>query len=259
MSSRSPTEALHDSAPLFVFLQLTPAQRALIRQQTGIDVAALPVESRGDVVRCTFGGLTLRVKRGVFAPTTTTERLFDLVREAASGHRHPVIVDVGTGCGALALATAAAFPDATVLATEISDVALACARQNRARLALHNVTILGGSLLSRLPRRLRGKVAVIAANIPYVPPSMNDVVKTAFPVGTAVGTGADGLDLVRELARAAREFLVDGGALVLQMAGFQLTTFTEELRALGYRVPTSDKSLPNGPAVVWVRWQGKAS
>jgi release factor glutamine methyltransferase len=249
----------HDAAPLFVSLQLTPAQRALIRQQTGVDVTALPVESRADFVRCTFGGLTLRVKRGVFAPTATTERLFDLVREGASSHRHPVIVDVGTGCGALALATSATFPNATVLATEISDVALACARRNRTRLGLPNVTVLGGSLLSPLPRRLRGTVAVIAANIPYVPPSMADIVKTAFPVGTAVGTGADGLDLVRELARGARDFLVDGGALVLQMAGFQLSAFADELRALGYQVPTSNVPVPNGAAVVWVRWPGTRS
>ena len=245
-----------DQAPLFVPLQLTPEQQDLIRQRTGITLATLPVESHALVVSCRFGGVTLRVRRGVFMPSATTERLFELVREAASGRRRPVIVDVGTGCGAVALATAAALPGASLFATEISDLAVRCARRNRVRLGLRNVTILSGSLLSPLPRRLRGGVAVIAANIPYVPPGLSDVVMHAFPAGTAVGMGADGLDLVRELARTAREFLVENGALVLQLASFQWPSFSEELRALGYEVPLPQQPLPRAPVAVWVRWPG---
>ena len=245
-----------DHSPLFVPLQLTPEQRELIRQRTGLTLATLPVEADVAVVRCRFAGITLRVNRGVFTPSATTERLFELVREAVSGRRRPIIVDVGTGCGAVALALATALPRASIFATEISQIALACTRRNRARLQLRNVTVRGGSLLSPLPRRLRGEVSVIAANVPYVPPRLSEALEHSFPVGTAIGQGTDGLDLVRELARGARDFLVAGGSLVLQLAGFQWEPFSDELRALGYEVPRMDQPPPNTAVAGRIHWPG---
>jgi release factor glutamine methyltransferase len=245
-----------DQSPLFVPLQLTAEQRELIRQRTGITIATLPFAADVPLVKCRFGGITLRVNRGVFTPSAATERLFELVREAVTGRRRPIIVDVGTGCGAVALALAAALPHASLFATEISDIALACARRNRDRLGLRNVSVRGGSLLSPLPRRLLGKVSAIAANIPYVPPGLSDAVRHAFPEGTAIGKGSDGLDLVRELVRDAREFLVAGGSLGLQLAGFQWAPFAVELRDLGYDVPTWREPLPNAPVVGIIRWAG---
>lgn len=245
-----------DQSPLFVPLQLTPEQRELIRQRTGLTIATLPVEADVAVLRCRFAGITLRVNRGVFTPSAITERLFDLVREAVIGQRRPVIVDVGTGCGAVALALAAALPRASIFATEISETALACARRNRDRLQLRNVTVRGGSLLSPLPHRILGRVSVIAANVPYVPPHLSEAFRHSFPAGTAIGPGADGLDLVRALARSARDFLLPGGSLVLQLAGHQWEPFSEELRALGYDVPRTDQSLPNAPVAGCARWSG---
>lgn len=246
-----------DHPSLFVPLQLTPEQRELIRQRTGLTIATLPVEADVAVVRCRFAGITLRVNRGVFTPSATTERLFELVREAVIGQRRPVIVDVGTGCGAVALALAAALPRASIFATEISETALACARRNRDRLRLHNVTVRGGSLLSPLPRRIRGKVSAIAANVPYVPPRLTEALGHTFPAGTAIGFGADGLDLVREVARSARNYLVPGGSLVLQLAGYQWEPFSDELRALGYEVTRTDQPAPNAPVARRVHWSGR--
>ena len=151
---------------------------------------------------------------------------------------------------------AAALPSASLFATEISDIALGCARRNRRRLGLSNVTIRGGSLLSPLPRRLRGNVNVIAANLPYVPPGLSDVVRRTFPAGTAIGQGSDGLDLVRALATSAREFLVPDGSLVLQLAGLQWEPFADELRGLGYEVNIPQQPLPNAPVAGRLRWRG---
>jgi len=250
------TQAMDQSSPLFVPLQLTPEQRELIRQRTGITIAMLPFEASVPVVRRRFAGITLRINRGVFTPSATTERLFELVIDSVAGRRRPVIVDVGTGCGAVALALAAALPRATIIASEISEAALACARRNRDRLGLRNVTIRGGSLLSPLPRRLRGKVSAIAGNIPYVPPGLSEAVRQSFPAGTAIGPGGDGLDLVRELARSARDFLLPDGALVLQLAGFQWEPFTAELRDLGYDVPRALETPTNTPVVAAMRLPG---
>jgi release factor glutamine methyltransferase len=245
-----------DHSPLFVPLQLTPEQRELIRQRTGITIATLPFEATVSVVRRRFAGITLRIDRGVFTPSATTERLFELVADSVAGRRRPVIVDVGTGCGAVALALAAALPRASIIASEISETALACARRNRDRLGLRNVTIRGGSLLSPLPRRLRGRVSAIAANIPYVPPGLSEAVKHSFPPGTAIGPGTDGLDLVRELARNARDFLIPGGALVLQLAGFQWQPFSAELRDLGYGISRPVQPPPNAPVVAAIHYPG---
>src|SRR6185503_10628132 len=215
---------------LLLAIPLTAEQRAQIERQTGISTAVLPYESTAAVVRCRFGGITLRVARGVFAPLPGTERMLAAARELVGDeHGAPSIVDVGTGCGAVALALAAALPRASIVATDISELAIRCARRNRTRLGLHNVSFRCGSLVAPLPRRLRGTVDVIVANIPYVPPRLRDQIGEAFPVGTALGTEEDGLGLVRALATEARAFLVGGGSLVLQLASYQWVDFRTEL------------------------------
>ena len=247
-----------DSPRLLVAVELTPEQRALILQKTGLQLGVVPFESDADVIRCQFGGITLRVTRGVFAPAPATRRLFDVVREAAAPYRRPIVVDVGTGCGAVALALAAAIPRAEVVAIDLSEPAVACARRNRDRLRLRNVSVRRGSLVAPVPDRLRGKVAVIAGNLPYIPPEFSEAALATFPAGTAVGLGPDGLDLQRQLAVAARDFLVPGGSLVLQMTDFQWPAFTPELRSLGYDEPVLRDPLPQRPVVGRARWTGWA-
>lgn len=185
--------------------------------------------------------------RGVFVPTAATERLLAAGIAAAANFRNPVLVDVGTGCGAVALAAARDLPHAVVYATEISDVALRAARRNRTTLSVRNVRFVRGSLLSALPRRLRGGVNVIVANVPYVPPRLTDAFAAICPIDTAIGVGSDGLGLVRDLASAARDFLVPGGSVVLPLAGFQWSGFADELVALGYGTPTFAPSDGEGP------------
>jgi release factor glutamine methyltransferase len=223
--------------PLTFLLQLTDEQRRQIQEQTGKAFAALPIKTRASSIRVQFAGLTLRVARGVFVPASVTERLLDSALSAAPPERNPAIVEVGTGCGAIALALASARPDARIHASDISEVALRCARQNRKELAVGNVHFCLGSLLAPIPARLKRQVATIVANVPYVPPSYAGALNHFYPDGTAIGMGADGLGLVRELAGQARHFLAPGGSLVLQLAGFQWKGFTEELRAFGYDTP----------------------
>jgi release factor glutamine methyltransferase len=243
-------------APLLVSLQLTPEQQELIRERTGLTLRTLPYESAAAVARYRFAGIELRVNRGVFSPSPATERAVGLVLEVARGYSHPLVVEVGTGCGAVALAVAAALPDASVIATEISKTAVECARRNRDRLRLRNVSFRCGSLLAPVPKRLRGKISVIVANLPYIPPDLRDSAEGFFPAGTAIGLGEDGLDLVRDVAKGAGEFLQPGGSLVLQLAGFQWTQFGEELRGLGYEVPPTSVAIANAPTAHRVFWPG---
>jgi release factor glutamine methyltransferase len=243
-------------APLLVSLQLTPEQQELIRERIGVTVPALPYESSASVARYPFAGLELRVNRGVFSPSHASERAVKLAVDAAADDPHPQIIEVGTGCGAISLAIAVALPASSVIATEISETAIRCARLNRDRLRLRNVMFRRGSLLSPVPQRLRGQASVIVANLPYIPPRFRDSAGGFFPPGTAMGVGDDGLELVRQTARDARKLLRTGGTLVLQLAGFQWEQFIHELRTLGYAVQPLGTHSPNAPAVEKVVWPG---
>jgi len=79
-----------------------------------------------------------------------------------------------------------------------------------------------------------------------------------FPEGTALGLGTDGLDLQRELASAARDFLVPGGSLVLQLVDFQWPAFTRDLRKLGYDEPVLRDPQVRRPVVGRIRWPGRS-
>ena len=244
------------AAPLWVQLELTEDQQRQIRRQTGIAITTIVFESAARSIRVSFGGLALRVPKGVFVPTLATEHTLSLALKAAKQWRAPVVIDVGTGCGAVALSIAKSIRSSTVYGTDISDVAVRSARRNRARLSVPNAQFRLGSLLAPLPKRLEGAVNLIVANAPYVPPEMSDAIGDTFPEGTAIGQGADGLDLIREIARNARRFLVDRGCLVLQLADFQWPTFSKELEALGYSKPRLSRS-GTGPVAGSLVWKHK--
>ena len=115
-----------------------------------------------------FGPLDLLVDGRALIPRPETERLWEeavaSLREAGPG---TVIVDLGTGSGALALALKHSFPEAQVYGTDVSEAALTLAKQNAARTGLE-VTFLHGDLFEPLPKRLMGRVDLIVSNPPYV-------------------------------------------------------------------------------------------
>ncbi len=114
-----------------------------------------------------FRRLVLRVRPGVFVPRPETEILVQVVLDALAGLEAPVVVDVATGSGAVALALKDERRDARVLATDLSPEAVALARENADRLHL-DVTVAKGDLIDPLPRELRGGLDAAIANLPYV-------------------------------------------------------------------------------------------
>ncbi|HJW64682.1 MAG TPA: HemK/PrmC family methyltransferase, partial [Actinomycetes bacterium] len=151
-----------------------------------------------------FGRLRLRVGPGVFVPRPETEGLAD--RAAARLHAagpSPVAVDVCAGSGAIACFLAAEVPGARVLATELDPGALAWAAGNAER---YGVELLAGDLDAPLPPELAGRVAVLCANVPYVPSAaiatLPSDVRDHEP-RLALDGGPDGLDVLRRLAPRA--------------------------------------------------------
>jgi release factor glutamine methyltransferase len=162
-----------------------------------------------------FRRLTLEVRPGVFVPRPETEVLVGAALEALGPAEDPVVVDVGTGTGAIALAIKDERPDAEVFATDISPEAVELARRNAARLGL-DVRVLQGDLLSPLPEELRGWVDLVISNPPYVTPAeyedLPEDVK-ADPELALVG----GPEIYERLAAESLRWLRDGGILAVEI------------------------------------------
>lgn len=149
---------------------------------------------------------------------------------AASG---PVVVDVGTGSGAVALALKHGRRELRVLAIDRSPEALAVAADNAARLDLE-VEFLEGDLLAPLPATVRPDV--IVANLPYIPTAeiAGLMPEVRSEPHSALDGGRDGLELIRRLIRQAAERLQPGGALLLEHGEGQAPAIEELLRAAGF-------------------------
>jgi release factor glutamine methyltransferase len=115
-----------------------------------------------------FRGLELEVGAGCLVPRPETEVTAErAIAHARDGSRRPTVVDVGTGCGAIALSLAAEVPEARIFATEAMGAARGWALRNLARTGLR-CTLLPGSLMSPLHPALGGGVDVVVSNPPYV-------------------------------------------------------------------------------------------
>jgi release factor glutamine methyltransferase len=206
--------------------------------------------------RVRFGGIELDVGRGVFVPRPLAESMVQEAARGLSSEPRGIVLDVGTGCGPVALGIASAVPDAEIHATEVSRRALRWAARNRARLGITNVHFHRGSLLDPLSSRLYGRVRVLTANVPYVPPEEWQQAWRGRE-SQVVGSGSDGLGLYRRLVAGARRFLTQDGRIVLQMESRQWDRFADELRDLGYR-PGEILQRAGSDTIVWAdagRWR----
>jgi release factor glutamine methyltransferase len=175
-------------------------------------VAGLPLEQV--LGWAEFCGLRIIVAPGVFVPRRRTEFL---VRQAAALARPgDVIVDLCCGAGAIGAALAAAVDRAEVHAADIGAAAVRCARQNLPGPRCH---VYRGDLYEPLPAGLRGRVAVLAANVPYVPTGEIGFLPPearAHEPRAALDGGADGLVVLRRVAAGAPEWLAPGGHLLIE-------------------------------------------
>lgn len=163
-----------------------------------------------------FRRIVLEVRPGVFVPRPETEILVEAALETLGPAEEPVVVDVGTGTGAVALAVKDERPGATVLATDLSPEAVELARANALRLGL-DVDVREGDLLDPVPEELRGWVDLVVSNPPYVRPEDYDDLPPevrADPVLALVG----GVEVYERLAAEALRWLRDGGVLAVEIA-----------------------------------------
>lgn len=166
-----------------------------------------------------FFGLEFLVDRRALIPRPETELLVEAALAWLGGRPSPepcLAADVGTGCGAIAIALAHALPHLQVYATDASPAALEVARANLRRHGVEGrVHLLSGDMLEPLPCPAH----LILANLPYVPDA--EVARLApeircFEPLEALRGGPDGLDPLRRLLAQAPARLRPGGALLAE-------------------------------------------
>ena len=182
--------------------------RLLCRRCVGVPTQHLTGEAG-------FRRLLLEVAPGVFVPRPETETLVEVALELIAGVDEPVVVDVGTGTGAVALAIADEAPGARVLATDLSAEAVVLARRNAARLDL-DVDVRAGDLLDPIDAALRGAVDLVVSNPPYVDPSWRGELSNEVLADPPLALFGD-LTVYERLFVAARAWLRAGGGVAVEV------------------------------------------
>ena len=179
-----------------------------------------------------FCGLEFLVDWSVLIPRPETELLVEQVVQHNFRTWPPIIADIGTGSGCIAVALARALPTAVLYATDRSPAALRVAEHNAARHGVKDrVQFLVGNLLEPLRAHgLEGKVAAVVSNPPYIPDrellELQPEVRM-FEPRLALAGGVDGLEFYHRLLGNAMEFLVQGGLLVLEVGQGQAGPLSE--------------------------------
>ncbi|MET9344721.1 putative protein N(5)-glutamine methyltransferase [Nonomuraea sp. NPDC003804] len=223
-----------DEAELLIATAATPDQLTFMVERRA---AGLPLEHVLGWAR--FCGLRVAVDPGVFVPRRRTEVLarqaIELARRAGAPDRPAVVVDLCCGSGALGAAVATAVPGLELHAADIETAAVDCARRNLDGLGGH---VHHGDLLAALPERLRGRVDVLIANVPYVPSREVDLLPAEARVHeprVALDGGADGLQVMRRVTDAASVWLAPGASLLVETSRRQAPQAVETFTSSGLR------------------------
>jgi release factor glutamine methyltransferase len=167
-----------------------------------------------------FRHVVLKVRPGVFIPRPETEVLVDEVLASIEGVIEPVVIDLCTGSGAVAISVAYERPDARVFATEIVATTAEVARENAQRCGVADrVIVFEGDLFQPLPTHLRSNVHVVVSNPPYIPTADLAALPAevgGFEPGVALDGGSDGLVVARRIIEDALGWLLPGGALFVE-------------------------------------------
>jgi release factor glutamine methyltransferase len=187
--------------------------RLIKKRLTGVPLAYI-------TRRKEFWSLSFRIVPGVLIPRPETELIVEKALEV-TGRKNPAIVDIGTGCGNIALALAKELPEARIFGTDVSAKAIRNAELNAREHQLGNVRLVRGSLFSALRGiDLEGKCDLVVSNPPYVSATEWETlpaeVKDYEPRRALVG-GETGLEFIGRLVEGSPAFLRSGGYLLFEV------------------------------------------
>ncbi len=174
----------------------------------------------------------------VLIPRPDTEVLVDVALERLPEDAEGVVIDYGTGSGAIAVTLAAERPSLRVLAVDRSADALAVAKANaEANDVADRVGFVRSDGLERVPERFAGEVLAIVANPPYVPEADRQTLAPEIlkhEPTEALFCGADELIHYRRIAADGQRWLADGGFVALEVGAGQAPDVVQILAAGGW-------------------------
>ena len=190
-----------------------------------------------------FWSLQLKVTPDVLIPRTETELLVEIALERIPTDSKIRIADLGTGSGAIALAIASERPYCEIHASDISNAALAVARENARVLGFQRIRFHEGSWLEPLT----GKFTLIISNPPYIPQGDPHLQQgdTRFEPEAALVPGPDGMSAIHRIAVESLPMLEPGGYLIIEH-GFEQGQATRSLlKSLDYQAVETKRDLAN--------------
>jgi release factor glutamine methyltransferase len=182
-----------------------------------------------------FRHVELAVGPGVFTPRPETEQVVDFALEKISAIANPLVVDLCSGSGAIAISLATEISGSNVYAVELSKDAYGYLVRNAISYGLEETYLRNQDLQFCLPE-LDGQVDLVISNPPYIP---NDSVPIDLEVqlhepSMSLYGGVDGLDVVRQISTRAMKLLKSGGLLVMEHADSQSRDIGKLLLAEGW-------------------------
>ncbi len=197
-----------------------------------------------------FWGLEFDVRPGVLIPRPETEILVEAAIAQLGKTKTRQFVEVGAGSGCISVSVLNSVRDATGIATDISDEALAIARRNAERhgvgerLELRHASLLDG---------IAGSVPLVISNPPYIPDSdllgLQPEVRDHEP-NLALAGGPDGLDLIRHLISGSGHILTPGGVLMMEIGAGQAAAVAGIFGSDEWGTPEFHEDLQAIPRVV---------
>lgn len=179
-----------------------------------------------------FMSLEFEVNPSVLIPRPETEKLVEVTIDAAKEIKNPIIADLGTGCGAIAVSLAKYLPEAKIYATDTSKEAIEVAKANAEKHGVQDrCTFFVGDLLEPL-KELKGKLDIITSNPPYVKTGDIDSLQPEikdFEPRHALDGGEDGLKFYKKIVGEADVYLKERGLLVFEIGADQAKAVDEML------------------------------
>jgi len=210
--------------------ELTEAELAPLRELVRRRGQGEPLQHLLGTVE--FAGQTFLCDKRALVPRPETEQLVELLQSRIE-NRESKILDVGTGSGVIALSLAVKFPEAKVTAIDVSEEALALARENADRLGLTSrIEFLGSNLLLNVNQAYD----LIVANLPYVAAGDRATLsrEVLHDPETALFGGERGDEMIRKLIDEARSHLTPGGLLALELGVGQGEGLAAEMAEKNY-------------------------